>query len=290
MMQPANKGRRYPPEPLTDDEFRALLAAIKGRGVIAVRNRALLALLWGSGLRISEALALKPRDFRSDSVLVRHGKGDTSRVAGLRPDSVPFVAAWSETRDRLGLNGRQSFFCTVANGAAGKGVRTAGEPLDSSYVRRLLPRLAASAGIEKRVHPHAFRHGHAAMLVERGVPLHAIAGQLGHARPSTTDVYVARIAPAHRLALLADGWADHRSDRSVTLKGESVTRITGNRGQESRFVESMISPDGSSAHGSTTTALADLARVLLGAIEEAGSRKAEDVASGSPHSPGQGIP
>ena len=89
-MTTANKGRRYPAEPLSDDEVRALLGAIKGNRPIAVRNRALVAVLWGAGLRISEALALMPRDVKDESLRVRHGKGDKARVVGLRPDAVPF--------------------------------------------------------------------------------------------------------------------------------------------------------------------------------------------------------
>jgi site-specific recombinase XerD len=208
-MEPANKGRRYPAEPLTDEEIRALLNAISGRGPIAVRNRALIAVLWGSGVRISEALALMPRDVSSESLRVRHGKGDKARVVGLRLDAAPLLAAWLDRRRSLGLNGRSPVFCSVADGTRGVGVRSVGQPIDASYVRRLLPKLAERAGIEKRVHAHGLRHSHATGLVERGVALHAIAGQLGHASTSTTDIYLAKIAPAQLLEALQAAW---RSD------------------------------------------------------------------------------
>lgn len=207
-MKPANKGRRYPPEPLTDDEVRLLLSVVKGSGPIAVRNRALVSVLWCAGIRISEALALMPRDIRGDSLLIRHGKGDRSRVVGVRPEAAPLLGAWLDARFRLGLNGRKPVFCSVADGSRGAGVRAPGQPLDPSYVRRLLPKLADRAGIEKRVHPHGLRHSHATGLVERGAALHVIAGQLGHASTATTDAYLAKIAPAQRLEALRRAWRE----------------------------------------------------------------------------------
>ena len=62
-------------------------------------------------------------------------------------------------------------------------------------MRRLLPRLAARAGIEKRVHPHGLRHTHAAELAAEGKPLNLIQAQLGHASLATTDRYLCHIAP-----------------------------------------------------------------------------------------------
>ena len=62
-------------------------------------------------------------------------------------------------------------------------------------MRHLLPRLAAKAGIEKRVHPHALRHTHAAELAREGVPLNLIQAQLGHSNVATTSRYLAHIAP-----------------------------------------------------------------------------------------------
>ena len=75
-MPSANKGRRYPAEPLTAEEVRALIAAVPGKGPLRVRNRALIALLRRSGLRITEALKLRPAhvDEREGTVRVRNAK------------------------------------------------------------------------------------------------------------------------------------------------------------------------------------------------------------------------
>lgn len=138
---------------------------------------------------------------------MRNGKGQTDRVAVVDTEALAYLRAWLELRRRLGINGRHPIFCSVADGSKGAGVRTPGRALDTSYVRRLLPKLGERAGIEKRVHAHGLRHSHATELVAAGVPLHVITGQLGHASTATTDTYVAKIAPAERIAAVrAAGW------------------------------------------------------------------------------------
>jgi site-specific recombinase XerD len=200
MTTPANAGKTYPAEPLTDDEFRSLLASIEGDGLLATRNRALLAVMWGSGLRVSEALALEPRDVleRGRALRVRHGKGDRARVAALRPEAGAWLALWLAMRAALGLPRGSMVFCSISKGAS----RTRGGKLDSSYVRALLPVLAKRANIDKRVHPHGLRHSHATALVRGGARLDAISGQLGHSSAATTDRYLARMAPEARISEL----------------------------------------------------------------------------------------
>ncbi|MDQ6807205.1 MAG: site-specific integrase, partial [Actinomycetota bacterium] len=87
--------------------------------------------------------------------------------------------------------GRRAVFCTLT-----------GQQLDSSYIRRLLPRLATRAGIDKRVHAHGLRHAHAAELVAEGIPVNVIQQQLGHGSLATTDRYLRHIAPRERVALM----------------------------------------------------------------------------------------
>lgn len=201
-----NAGKTYPAEPLTSDEAQALIDAVKGNGPLAVRNRALIALLWRSGLRISEALALKPADLDLNAgiVRVREGKGRKSRVAVIDGRALAYVTAWLGVRStKLGLNGRQPLFCSVASGET----RSPGDPIATSYVRRLLPKLGERAGIDKRVHAHGLRHTMATEMVEKGLPLHLIAGQLGHSSTATTDTYLAKLMPDERIkAMRAAGW------------------------------------------------------------------------------------
>jgi site-specific recombinase XerD len=193
-----NKGRRYPAELLTEDEIRALIRACSARAPTGIRNRALIAVLYRGGLRISEALALHPKDVdqATGTVVVLHGKGDQRRAVGMDPAAFALIERWLDKRQALGLSGRRPIFCTLASA-----------PLDSSYVRRLLPRLAARAGIDKRVHAHGFRHAHAAELVAEGVPVNVIQQQLGHGSLATTDRYLRHIAPHQRIeAMRARAW------------------------------------------------------------------------------------
>jgi site-specific recombinase XerD len=184
---PANKGRRYPAEILTADEVRSLIQACSARAPTGIRNRALLAVLYGTGLRLGEALALYPKDIDvgTGTITVLHGKGDRRRTVGIDPGALAFVERWIDARRGLGISTRRPLFCTLR-----------GDALDASYVRRLLPRLASKAGIDKRVHPHGLRHTHAAELASEGVPVNLVQAQLGHASLATTDRYLRHIAPA----------------------------------------------------------------------------------------------
>jgi site-specific recombinase XerD len=138
---------------------------------------------------------------------VREGKGRKARVVATDSEALAHLRAWMEVRRRHGIDGRSLIFCSVADGSTGQCVRKAGRPLDTSYVRRLLPKLAEHAGIDKRVHAQGLRHSHATELVGAGVPPHIITGQLGHSSTATTDTYLAKIAPAERIAALRDaGW------------------------------------------------------------------------------------
>lgn len=163
-----------------------MIAACSNRAPTGIRNRALLVVLYRGGLRVSEALALKPKDVdaAAGTITVLHGKGDRRRTVGLDPGAFAVVARWLERRGALGITGRQPLFCTLE-----------GKRLQSSYVRTLLPRLAAKAGVDKRVHPHGLRHTHAAELAREGTPANLIQAQLGHASLATTDRYLRHIAP-----------------------------------------------------------------------------------------------
>lgn len=183
---PANKGRRLPPEVLTEAEVSALLRACSNRAPTGVRNRALIVLMYRGGLRVGEALALRPKDLdrAAGTIRVLHGKGDKARTVGLDPQAFAVLERWLDRRAARGINGHAPIFCTLA-----------GQPVSSSYVRVLLPRLAKKAGIVKRVHPHGLRHTHAAELAREGVPARLIQEQLGHGSLQTTDAYLRKIAP-----------------------------------------------------------------------------------------------
>ena len=182
----SGKGRKLPAEVLTPAEIKALIRACSTRAPTGVRNRALLVVLYRGGLRVGEALALYPKDVdpRRGTIRVLHGKGDQARTVGLDPEALAVIERWADVRKSLGISSRRRLFCTLAGG-----------PLDSSYVRQLLPRLAARAGIDKRVHAHGLRHTHAAELAEEGYPANFIQDRLGHASLAVTDRYLRHIGP-----------------------------------------------------------------------------------------------
>lgn len=193
---------------LDRDDLDALLAAC-GRSLTGVRNRALLALLFFSGVRTAEALALRPVDVKMNTdgtatLNVRCGKGGKQRVVTLAAPGVADLASWLDVRSQRVTAARTApLFCTHASGAQ----MQPGQALDTGYVRAALARVARRANLGKRIHAHGFRHAHASYLHHRGVPIAAIQTQLGHSSPLTTVRYLASIgahdAHAHVAAAFA---------------------------------------------------------------------------------------
>ena len=130
------------------------------------------------------------------------GKGKRRRVVGLDAGAVALIERWLDVRAKLGADrgwrpSTRRLICTLEGG-----------PVRPVYYRQVLPRLAARAGIEKRVHPHALRHTHAYELANEGLPPHLIQAQLGHTSLATTDRYLRHIAPMELVrAITAREWS-----------------------------------------------------------------------------------
>jgi integrase len=178
-----------PPEPLSAGEVHALLAACGGESLSAVRNHALLVLLWRCGLRCAEALALRESDidFAAHTVRVLHGKGRRARTVGVDDAALAAVGVWADARSAAGIDGGP-LFCRLHG--------QVGAPLSPRYVRAEIKRLAVRAGVRHRVHPHGFRHTHAVELSREGWPVPLISRQLGHSSVGTTDIYLNHLHPA----------------------------------------------------------------------------------------------
>ena len=185
---------KFPPEPLTTDEVRALIGACSPRCPTGLRNRALIVTLWRGGLRCAEALALHPRDLDNGVLRVRKGKGGRSRTVALDPEAWAVLQAWLERKARMGIGG--PVFSTLH-----------GEPLLPSYVRNLFKRLGSKAHIAKRVHPHGLRHTFAAGLADEKIDIRIIQRALGHSSLGTTQRYVDHLNPTAVIdALRARTW------------------------------------------------------------------------------------
>jgi integrase/recombinase XerD len=187
-----NAGRKYPAEVLTAAEVAALIGGCSPKAPTGIRNRAMLWLLYRSGLRVSEIVALRAGDvdFKAHTVRVLHGKGDKATTRGFHPSADDALARWIDTRRQRGIrNG--TLFCTLDGG-----------PLHPQYVRNLLHRLGARAGIEKRVHPHGLRHTYAVELEKAGVPVSQISKLLGHSSIAVTSRYLDHLSNAQAISAL----------------------------------------------------------------------------------------
>lgn len=180
-MPPTNKDARFQPTVLTPAEVNDLLGAIPARSHSGCRLRAMVAVLYGAGLRVQEALDLRPSDVKGCQITVRSGKGGKRRVVAIDSKSCDLLNVWLERRARLGLTGRQPIFATYSEGTLGK-------PWDQREVRRSLARAGATAGIE-RVHPHGLRHSHAVRVAKTG-DVRVVQRQLGHESLDTTTRYL----------------------------------------------------------------------------------------------------
>lgn len=180
------------PRPLSVDDCAGLADAPPPGGddasPRALRDRALVELLYGAGLRVGELASLDVRDvdLRAREVRV-WGKGSKERVVPLPAAAREALAAWLDLRRRPGVLSEPLF--TVLRGAAPPGPRA--RRLSERDARRLLAARARRAGVAEGVHPHRLRHSYATHLLDMGADLREIQELLGHASLSTTQKYTA---------------------------------------------------------------------------------------------------
>jgi site-specific recombinase XerD len=165
---------------ITADELNRLMKSPAGESLVALRDRAILELLFSTGLRVSELCSLNSDlDLSRDEFSVR-GKGDKVRVVFLSPAAKKCVAAYLEKR------GDMSDALFVAHDST----KTKDlSRLTSRSVERLVKRYAVKAGITRKVTPHVIRYSFATDLLENGSDLRSVQALLGHANIATTQVY-----------------------------------------------------------------------------------------------------
>lgn len=143
------------------------------------RDRALAELLYGSGLRVSEALALNVDDLHLQTGMVRVlGKGRRERLAPLSDSSIPALQEWLEDR---------TFFAAEEEKALFVGIR--GKRLQRREAVRIVERLCQEAGLRHIISPHGLRHSFATHLLDGGADLRSVQELLGHRRLRTTQRY-----------------------------------------------------------------------------------------------------
>ncbi|OJH45502.1 tyrosine recombinase XerC [Paracoccus sp. SM22M-07] len=173
------KYARSLPRPLTPDQAQDTLAQVGLHDTpwIAARDTAVLTLLWGSGLRISEAMALNGSDWPFREALTIRGKGGRERQVPVLPVARQAIAAYLELCP-WGHRADQPLF---------RGMR--GKRLTGDAVAGAMRKARASLGLPATATPHALRHSFATHLLSAGGDLRTIQELLGHASLSTTQVY-----------------------------------------------------------------------------------------------------
>lgn len=169
------------PEVLTAAEVERLLGAIAIEEPLAFRDRAMLELAYGAGLRVGEWITLKVSDLMLNEGVVRvFGKGSKERLVPVGGSATGAVAIYlRELRPRL-ERGR---------GAGVLFLNARGAPLSRMGAWKILRKYVQLAGITKRVTPHTLRHSFATHLLEGGADLRSVQEMLGHADIGTTQVY-----------------------------------------------------------------------------------------------------
>ncbi len=169
------------PRTLSPGEAERLVEAAAGTQPRDLRDRALVELLYGAGLRVSEAVGLDKSGVDLDLRLVRCiGKGDKERIVPVGRQAIDALQRYlSRGRPHLDRRHRAELFLNAQGG-----------PLTRAGAFLILRRLAAKAGLEPgRVHPHLLRHSFATHLLEGGADLRSVQEMLGHADLSTTELY-----------------------------------------------------------------------------------------------------
>ncbi|MBV0891335.1 tyrosine recombinase XerC [Paracoccus sp. Z118] len=187
--------RRSLPRPLAVDQARAVLdlaAVTHETPWVAARDVAVLTLLYGCGLRISEALSLNGRDWPMGESLLIHGKGGRERQVPVLPVARAAIASYL----------RIAPFDLGADDPLFRGVR--GKRLSAGAVEKGMAGLRHALGLPPTATPHALRHSFATHLLAAGGDLRTIQELLGHASLSTTQVYTAvddaRLLEVHQAA------------------------------------------------------------------------------------------
>lgn len=174
------------PDVLSPEEIEAILNSPapgdRDKKNLRIRDRAILEVMYASGLRVSEVVALKQSNIFPDEGLIRvFGKGSKERLVPVGGSALRWVDRYrKECRPLLALKGRtqDALFLNARGG-----------PLTRMSIWNIVRSHTARAGITKEVHPHTFRHSFATHLLEGGADLRAVQEMLGHSDISTTQIY-----------------------------------------------------------------------------------------------------
>lgn len=169
------------PQFLSIEEVERILSAVKKRDTIGLRDKAILELLYGTGMRISEMTHLNQEDFDKDLGFMKClGKGGKERIVPVGSEAIKAVNDYLKlARSKLTTGFRESALF----------LNSRGRRLTRQGCWKILKKYGEKAGLEKRIYPHILRHSFATHLLENGADLRAVQEMLGHSSISTTQIY-----------------------------------------------------------------------------------------------------
>lgn len=169
------------PAVLTVEEIDAIMASIDLSSNEGHRNRAMLEMLYGSGLRVSELTELKLSNiYLNEGYMLINGKGSKQRLVPISPVAKKWFEYWIEERSHWRIDAKATDYAFV---------NRYGRPLTRAMVFTIIKRLVEAAGIHKVVSPHTLRHSFATHLLQNGADLRIIQQLLGHESLATTELY-----------------------------------------------------------------------------------------------------
>ena len=169
------------PEVLSQSEVKSLIEAIHPRGWQGIRDRAILELMYGSGMRVSEVVNLKVSDLHFDIGFVRcMGKGQKERIIPIGKSADLALRRYiDKTRGKLAKKHDTSFLF----------LSRIGKKISRQSIWKIVKKYAKVTKIKKSIKPHTLRHSFATHLLEKGADLRSVQEMLGHSNISTTQIY-----------------------------------------------------------------------------------------------------
>lgn len=173
---------KHLPDVLSVEEIDSLTAAIDEGCAEGLRNNAIIEVLYGCGLRVSELINLEiSKLYLNDGYLVVTGKGNKQRMVPMSELSIDLIRDYLSIREENGVKpGEENILF----------LNRRGHRLTRQMIFTIIRRLAAQAGIAKEISPHTLRHSFATHLLEGGANLRAIQQMLGHESIATTEIYL----------------------------------------------------------------------------------------------------
>lgn len=181
------KGKSLP-KFLTDDEMEQILDNVQITTPAGFRNKAILELLWATGMRVSELSGLNFEDLEMDSNEIRvFGKGSKERIVLISSRAKRYLEQYINTARPLicGVNGK----APETTGSSPVFINNTGYRLQTRTIRNVINEVVERTQLPKHVTPHVFRHSFATRLIENGADLRVVQELLGHTSISNTQIY-----------------------------------------------------------------------------------------------------